>query len=363
MAKRNEVYKCDACGHIVELLQEGMGELDDRGIPKTIEGYTKLNAIQAATDKTLTQILFGEAGKTIQVRSPTEAAELVPLYQYDAERDAFTSRETGIEYQNIRGTYTSPTGTPILPGFIAGIGTTNFKNFFTSPALRGPLVRIITWNFAFAFFSLLFNFGLGLAIAILFNDKNFPFKKLIRSLLLIPYTVPALITILIWRGMYNTELGVINEILTALFNWAPDWFNNGTWAKIAILIVNLWLSYPYFMLICSGALQSISEDYYAAAQVDGANAWQRFWKVTWPLSLPGVYAGSALVFIPVLGMFAVPDILGGTGDILIGNLIKEQFLGTRDWPFGSTLSIMLTLMVLASAALAMRFSRKALAHA
>jgi spermidine/putrescine transport system permease protein len=100
-----------------------------------------------------------------------------------------------------------------------------------------------------------------------------------------------------------------------------------------------------------------------AAQDLGASAWQRFWKVTWPLSLPGVYAGSALVFIPVLGMFAVPDILGGTGDILIGNLIKEQFLGTRDWPFGSTLSIMLTLAVLAIAALAMRFSRKALAHA
>lgn len=69
------------------------------------------------------------------------------------------------------------------------------------------------------------------------------------------------------------------------------------------------------------------------------------------------------MFIPVLGMFAVPDILGGTGDILIGNLIKEQFLGTRDWPFGSTLSIMLTLMVLASAALAMRLARRSLAHA
>jgi spermidine/putrescine transport system permease protein len=84
-----------------------------------------------------------------------------------------------------------------------------------------------------------------------------------------------------------------------------------------------------------------------AAQDLGANAWQRFWHVTWPLSLPGVFSGSVLVFIPVLGMFAVPDILGGTGDILIGNLIKDQFLGTRDWPLGSTLSIMLMLVVLA----------------
>ena len=340
--------------------EAGLGELDDRGIPKTIEGYTKLNAIQAATDKNLTQILFGEAGKTIQVRSPTEAAELVPLYLYDTERDAFTSQETGIVYQNIRGTYTSPTGAPILPGFIEGIGTTNFKNFFTSPALRGPLVRIITWNFAFAFFSLLFNFGLGLAIAILFNDKNFPFKKIIRSLLLIPYTVPALITILIWRGMYNTELGVINEILTALFNWAPDWFNNGTWAKIAILIVNLWLSYPYFMLICSGALQSISEDYYDAAEVDGANAWQRFAKITLPLLLVAVgpllvasftfnFNNFNLIYLfnaggPPIANTPTP---AGHTDILISYVYNLAFTASRgiDYGFASAITIVIFIIV------------------
>ena len=91
----------------------------------------------------------------------------------------------------------------------------------------------------------------------------------------------------------------------------------------------------------------------------GANGWERFWRVTWPLSLPGVYSGAALVFIPVLGMFAIPDILGGTGDILIGNLIKDQFLDTRDWPFGSTLSIMLTIAVLALAGLMAWFARGA----
>lgn len=78
--------------------------------------------------------------------------------------------------------------------------------------------------------------------------------------------------------------------------------------------------------------------------------------MTFPLSLPGIFSGSALVFIPVLGMFAIPDILGGTGDMLIGNLIKEQFLGTRDWPFGSTLSIILTIAVLLIAWLATKLA-------
>jgi spermidine/putrescine transport system permease protein len=71
-----------------------------------------------------------------------------------------------------------------------------------------------------------------------------------------------------------------------------------------------------------------------------------FWRITLPLSLPGIWAGSALVFIPVLGMFAIPELLGGTRDILVGNLIKEQFLDNRDWPLGSTLSMLLTAAVL-----------------
>ena len=85
---------------------------------------------------------------------------------------------------------------------------------------------------------------------------------------------------------------------------------------------------------------------------------QRFWRITFPLSLPGVYAGAALVFIPALGIFAIPDILGGPNDTLIGNLIKQQFLETRDWPFGSVLSIVLTVAALALAGIAAWVGRR-----
>ena len=158
--------------------EAGIGDLDSKGIPETIEGYQRLNAILAATDKNLTQILFGEAGKTIQVRSPTEAAELLPLYVYDSAQDAMINQETGVVYKNLRGTFTSSSGEALRPGFVASIKFNNFRDFFISPALRGPMVRLVTWNFAFAFFSLLLNFSLGLAIAILFNDPSFPLKKI-----------------------------------------------------------------------------------------------------------------------------------------------------------------------------------------
>jgi len=350
----------------------GIGELDDRGIPETIEGYQKLNAIVAATDQNLTEIQFGEEGKTIQIRSPAEAAELLPLYVYDPDRDAMINQETGIVYQNIRGTYTSPDGSLLRPGFIETVKFTNFREFFLSPALRGPLVRIISWNFGFAFFSLLLNFSLGLAIAILFNDPQFPFKKVIRSFLIVPYTVPALITILIWRGMLNPELGVITRILEGLFGWAPPWLTNQWWAKVAILIINLWLSYPYFMLICSGALQSIPEDIYAAAQVDGANAWQQFWNITLPLLLVAVgpllvasftfnFNNFNLIYIFNAGgppMAGTPTPAGHT-DILISYVYNLAFSGSRgvNYGFASAITIIIFFIVGAITLFQFRYTR------
>jgi ABC-type sugar transport system permease subunit len=340
--------------------EAGIGQLDERGIPESIEGYQKLNAILAATDQNLTEILFGEEGRTIQVRSPSEAAELLPLYVYDPDQDAMISQETGAVYRNLRGTFTTSDGKQLRPGFIESVQLTNFRDFFISPALRGPLVRIILWNFAFAFFSLALSFSLGLAIAIMFNDKSFPFKKLIRSLLIIPYTLPALITILIWRGMLNPELGVFDRMLESLFGWAPPWFTDQWWAKIAILIVNLWLSYPYFMLVCSGALQSISDDYYAAAKVDGANAWQQFRNITLPLLMVAVgpllvasftfnFNNFNLIFLFNQGnppMAGTPTPAGHT-DILISYVYNLAFSGNRgvNYGFASAITIVIFLIV------------------
>jgi ABC-type sugar transport system permease subunit len=350
----------------------GVGELDDKGIPKTIDGYERLNAIIAATDKTLPDILFGEEGNTIQVRSPSEAAQLLPLYVYDPVADTMTNQENGVVYRNLEGTFTSPRGEVIRPGFVAPIRFANFKEFFVSPALRGPLVRIITWNFAFALFSLLLNFALGMAIAIMFNDPHFPLKRLIRTLLIIPYTVPALLTILVWRGMLNPELGVITKALEAVFGWAPPWFTDQWWAKAAILLINLWLSYPYFFLICSGSLQSISPDYYDAAQVDGANPWQQFRRITLPLLLVAVgplliasfvfnFNNFNLIYIFNAGgppMAGTPTPAGHT-DILISYVYNLAFTASRgvDYGFAAAITIIIFFIVGAITLFQFRYTR------
>ncbi len=344
---------------MVEPGQAGVGEMDDKGIPKEIEGYQRLNAILASTDQDLPKIQFGAADQTVQVRSPSEAAELEPLYIYDEIEDALVSQQTGETYYQVFGTYITHGGETIKPGFRAQVGWKNFKDFFISPALRGPLVRIMIWNFIFPTMSVLSTFALGLAIAIMFNDKDFPAKKLIRSLLIIPYTIPSLITIIIWRGMMNPEVGIINRMLETSFGTSVPWFTDPLWAKIAILIVNLWLGYPYFMLICSGALQSIPTDLYAAAEVDGANAWHRFWNITLPLLLVAVgplliasfvfnFNNFNLIFLFIQGG---PPIAGastraGHTDILISYVYGLVFQGGRGVRYGLASAVTIVIFII-----------------
>jgi spermidine/putrescine transport system permease protein len=129
-------------------------------------------------------------------------------------------------------------------------------------------------------------------------------------------------------------------------------------SRFAVIVGMVYVHLPFMILPLYTNLEKHDPTLLDAAQDLGANAWRRFWRVTFPLSLPGVYAGAALVFIPALGIFAIPDILGGTGGIMIGNVIKQQFLDTRDWPFGSVLSMVLTVMAVGIAGLAAWVARR-----
>ncbi|MCX8085677.1 MAG: ABC transporter permease [Rhodocyclaceae bacterium] len=136
---------------------------------------------------------------------------------------------------------------------------------------------------------------------------------------------------------------------------------NLLYTPVAVIVGMVYVHLPFMILPLYTNLEKHDPALLEAAQDLGASAWTRFWRITIPLSLPGLFSGAVLVFIPVLGMFAVPELLGGTGDLLIGNLIKEQFLDNRDWPLGAALSIILTLLVLALAGLAAWAARRGFA--
>ncbi|MDP1557830.1 MAG: ABC transporter permease [Nitrosomonas sp.] len=216
--------------------------------------------------------------------------------------------------------------------------------------------EIFLKTFAIAAVTTLICLIMAYPLALLIARSQKRFRNLMIMLVILPFASNFLIRIYAWMIILGPE-SVLSHFVNAIlgvFGFAPVTL---LFSTFAVLIGMVYVHLPFMILPLYTNLEKHDPVLLDAAQDLGANRWQRFWLITWPQSLPGVFAGAALVFIPVLGMFAVPDILGGTGDILIGNLIKDQFLGTRDWPFGSTLSIILTLLVLLIAWLATWLAR------
>ena len=168
------------------------------------------------------------------------------------------------------------------------------------------------------------------------------YRDLLLLLVILPFWSNFLIRVYAWMIILGP-----NAALARTVNAIASWFGNVEpvpllFSSFAVLVCLVYVHLPFMVLPLYANLEKHDPALLEAAQDLGANAWQRFWRITFPLSLPGVYAGAALVFIPALGIFAIPDILGGPENSLIGNVIKQQFLETRDWPFGSVLSIVLT---------------------
>jgi spermidine/putrescine transport system permease protein len=182
-------------------------------------------------------------------------------------------------------------------------------------------------------------------------------RDVLVLLVILPFWSNFLIRVYAWMiilGPQSVFVTVLNRTI-GLFGAEPVTL---LYTPFAVIVGLVYVHLPFMVLPLYANLEKHDPALLDAAQDLGANAWWRFWRVTFPLSLPGVYAGAALVFIPALGIFAIPDILGGTEGIMIGNVIKQQFLDTRDWPFGSVLSMVLTVMAVAIAGLAAWVARK-----
>ena len=240
------------------------------------------------------------------------------------------------------------------PGWRAPIWFENYTKLFTDAKVRGPLIRVFIWTMVFATGTVLTSFALGLLLAIAMN-KPMRGRRFYRSILILPYAMPSVMSILIWAGMFDTEFGAINNILGTHIAW----FQNPSFARFAVIFVNLWLAFPYFYLISSGALQAIPTELNEAAAIDGANPRQIFRKITLPLLLqilsPLLIASFAFNFNNFNLIYLLTgggprnvlsgEIAGGT-DILISYTYKIAFgSNTQDLGLASAISVVIFVIV------------------
>jgi arabinogalactan oligomer/maltooligosaccharide transport system permease protein len=294
------------------------------------------------------------------LRTPDGSVAYVYLssLEYDEAAGTMTDTTTGTVYTDIgTGAFTAPDGTELMPGWQINVGFDNFVRAFTEESIRAPFFSVLVWTFVFAFLSVSTCFALGLFLAIVFNDPRMKSKKYYRVIMILPYAFPGFLSALVWAGMMNQEFGFLNVVL---FGGADiPWLTNEWLAKISILLVNLWLGFPYMFLICTGALQSIPDDLQEAARVDGATAWQVFRNIKLPLLFVAVaplliasfaynFNNFSLIYMLTGGgpRDATADVNVGATDILITMVYKVAFVGSKaDYGLASAFSIIIFLLV------------------
>ncbi|MEW2007341.1 maltose ABC transporter permease MalF [Microbacterium sp. NPDC079208] len=282
----------------------------------------------------------------------------VSTLAYDADADTITDTATGTVYRDTGdGAFTAEDGEQLLPGWQTTVGVDNFVRAVTDESIRGPLISVTVWTFVFALVSVATTFFLGLLLALVFNNTRMRFRNGYRIILILPYAFPAFLSALVWAGMMNESFGFINQVLFG--GAAIPWLTDPVLAKVSVLLVNLWLGFPYMFLVCMGALQGIPEDVNEAAVMDGANPWQVFRRIKLPLLLVTVapllissfafnFNNFNLIYMLTKGgpRFSDVSIPVGHTDILISMVYKVAFTGqTRDYGLASAFTILIFVVV------------------
>lgn len=217
----------------------------------------------------------------------------------------------------------------------------SFKFLFTNKFIWELLLRSLGYSMLSTVICLVIGYPLALLIA----RSNRKYRDILLLLVIIPFWSCFLIRVYAWMIILGPDFGVshvINYVLS-LLGFAPV---NLLYSAFAVIVCLVYINLPFMVLPLYANLEKHDYALLEASRDLGANRLQSFWKITVPLSLPGILAGCALVFIPCIGMFVVPELVGNNCSLMIGNLIKQQFLQTMNWPLGSVTSITMTLLVL-----------------
>jgi spermidine/putrescine transport system permease protein len=203
-------------------------------------------------------------------------------------------------------------------------------------------LRVLWDSFAMSFSAMCVCLFIGYPFAMCVTKLPKRWQLIVLFLLILPFWTNSLVrtyaiqSILGPKGIINNFfifMGFIEKPLQLLYT------------QFAIILGLSYILFPFMVLPLYSALEKLDERLHHAAKDLGANTWHRFWKITVPLTSPGIVAGCLMVLLPAMGMYYISDLLGGAKNLLLGNVIKTQFLQTRDWPFGSAFSVMLIVLL------------------
>lgn len=224
------------------------------------------------------------------------------------------------------------------------------SNFYALPftfesyaKLIDPLYAQVVWNSLYmSGIATIICLVIGYPFAFIMAKINPKYRPILLFLLVLPFWTNSLIRIYGMKVFLGVK-GILNEALMGLgIISEPIRILN---TEVAVIIGLVYLLLPFMILPLYSAIEKLDHRLLEAAKDLGANAFQRFVKVIIPLTMPGIISGCLLVLLPAMGMFYVADLLGGAKVLLVGNVIKSEFLISRNWPFGATISIGLTILM------------------
>ncbi|GAM68165.1 maltose/maltodextrin ABC transporter [Vibrio sp. JCM 19236] len=292
------------------------------------------------------------------------------LFNNETQQKFLPNMDTGF-YQPVdeNGNFV---GNSVSPGFVVGVGTHNFERVWKDEGIKEPFISIFIWTVIFSVCTVVFTLVIGLVLASVVQWEELKGRALYRVLLILPYAVPAFISILIFKGLFNQSFGEINLVLNQLFGISPSWFSDPFLAKTMVLIVNTWLGFPYMMILCMGLLKAIPDDLYEASAIDGAGPFKNFFHITVPLMIkpmtPLLIASFAFNFNNFVMIQLLtnggPNMIGtsepaGYTDLLVSYTYRIAFEGGGGQDFGlaSAIATLIFLLVGGMALLNLRFTK------
>jgi len=219
------------------------------------------------------------------------------------------------------------------------VGLQNFVQIITGglPVTNFNFLRILVFNFVWTFVNVFLHVAIGITVAVALNLKELPGKRVYRSLFVIPWALPSLVSGMIWANMWHDKFGAINLLLAQMGIQGPRWLLDTTpiinlpqiglvlpLSFVAVLIANVWLGWPFMMVIATGALQSIPQELYEAADVDGASRWQQFWRITLPLLRPAMIPAIMIGIMMTFNQFNVIYFVTGGGPLGMTEILVTQ---------------------------------------